>query len=94
MLLAAAAFLYSPILLGRVWLTSSKLLRNPFNWTTTFGALGALSFMVSDSYLSLNRFYTPLPYHQEVVMVTYYLAQAAVTLTILYQPASNVKKTK
>lgn len=62
-----------------------------------FGAIGAMSFMVSDSYLSLNRFYSTLPYHQEIVMITYYLAQACVTLTILYQPSrgsKNNKKTK
>lgn len=93
-LLAAGVLLYSPILLGRVWLACSKLLRNSFNGTTVFGAIGAISFMVSDSYLSLNRFYATLPYHQEIVMFTYYLAQAAVTLTVLYQPTNSNKKTK
>lgn len=53
--------------------------------------------MVSDSVLSLNRFYTVLPYHQEIVMVTYYLAQFAVALTIFgsgVEPAisKNAKK--
>jgi len=93
LLLATAVSLYSPILLGRVWLTCSKL-NNSYNWTTVWGAIGALSFIISDSYLSLNRFYTRLPYHQEIVMITYYLAQAAVTLTILGQPKSSNKKRK
>ncbi|KAJ6641687.1 Lysoplasmalogenase-like protein TMEM86A [Pseudolycoriella hygida] len=93
-LLAASVFLYSPILFGRVWLTWSKLFRNSPNWTTIFGAIGSFAFLVSDSYLSLNRFYVPLPYHQEIVMLTYYLAQSAVALTVLYQPTDKIKKRK
>lgn len=92
--LAAAVFLYSPILLGRVWLACSKFLRHPGNSTNALGAISALSFLVSDSYLSLNRFYTTLPYHQEVVMVTYYLAQATVAFTVLNQPKRGNKKIK
>lgn len=92
--LAAAIFLYSPILLGRVWLAWSKLFKNPSSMAVILNAIGTLSFLASDSYLSLNRFYTTLPYHQEIVMVTYYLAQAATTLTLLYQPKRENKKKK
>lgn len=72
----------------------SKLMRKSSNCSTVWEAVAALSFIVSDSYLSLNRFYAPLPYHQEIVMITYYFAQAAVTLTILYQPTDKIKKRK
>ncbi|XP_037044280.1 lysoplasmalogenase-like [Bradysia coprophila] len=92
--LAAAVFLYSPILLGRVWLACSKFLRHPGNSTNALESIAALSFMVSDSYLSLNRFYSVLPYHQEIVMFTYYLAQAAVTFTVLNESKRGNKKSK
>lgn len=37
--------------------------------------LGALLFVLSDSLLALNRFYTPLPYAGILIMLTYGLAQ-------------------
>lgn len=52
-------------------------------WINFWGFIAPLSFMVSDSVLSINKFYSTIPYHQEIVMVTYYAAQFAVALTIL-----------
>ena len=45
--------------------------------------LGALSFMLSDSILALNKFYQTLPWSNISIMTTYALAQYLIVLGIL-----------
>jgi len=47
--------------------------------------LGALLFMLSDSILALNKFYTPLPFSSIGIIVTYSLAQYFIIIGILKQ---------
>ena len=49
----------------------------------TMGALGTLSFLVSDSVLSVNRFARPFAGAHAVVMVTYYAAQMLIARAML-----------
>ncbi|RXM96737.1 Lysoplasmalogenase-like protein TMEM86A [Acipenser ruthenus] len=46
-----------------------------------FAATGGVSFMVSDTALAIDKFCTPLPYAEAVIMGTYYLAQILLTLS-------------
>ncbi|MGE7691667.1 lysoplasmalogenase [Lysinibacillus sp. NPDC097214] len=50
---------------------------------STFATIGALLFISSDSYLSINKFVMPLPFSHEVIMLTYYGAQILIALSIL-----------
>jgi len=43
----------------------------PFRWTV----VGALLFIVSDSFIAINKFVTPLPMAGFLIMSTYYAAQ-------------------
>jgi uncharacterized membrane protein YhhN len=45
--------------------------------------LGAVSFVVSDSLLAINKFHEPLPYASLLIMATYLLAQFCITLGVL-----------
>lgn len=56
----------------RYGFTSSKSF-----WLMT---LGALSFMLSDSLLAINKFFQPLPNAGLSIMITYMLAQCFITL--------------
>lgn len=47
--------------------------------------LGAILFLVSDSLLSLNLFYKPIPFANFMIMLTYALAQFFIVLGILKQ---------
>lgn len=47
--------------------------------------LGAILFLVSDSLLSLNMFYKPIPFANILVMLTYGFAQFFIVLGILKQ---------
>jgi len=42
--------------------------------------MGALLFILSDSLIAINRFLTPVPLSDLLVMITYYLAQFLITL--------------
>jgi alkenylglycerophosphocholine hydrolase len=54
-------------------------------------AIGAVSFLVSDGVLAVNRFARPFRGAHAVVMVTYYLAQTLIARSALYQvPGSNI----
>lgn len=48
-----------------------------------FATFGALLFILSDSYLAINKFVMPLPFSHEVIMLTYYGAQILIALSIL-----------
>jgi uncharacterized membrane protein YhhN len=47
---------------------------------------GALSFILSDSLLAINKFYYPLPYEKIWVLSTYYLAQVLFAYSIRSLP--------
>jgi alkenylglycerophosphocholine/alkenylglycerophosphoethanolamine hydrolase len=49
--------------------------------STALGALGAVSFMVSDGCLSYGMFVYNFPHVTHVVMVTYYLAQLLIAFS-------------
>jgi uncharacterized membrane protein YhhN len=49
----------------------------------TAGAIGAVTFMVSDSVLAVNRFAHPFGGAHAVVMVTYYAAQMLIARSAL-----------
>nr|WP_139242049.1 lysoplasmalogenase [Aquimarina spongiae] len=50
-----------------------------------FVLMGALVFMLSDSLLAVNMFYTSLPYSHIWIMSTYALAQLLIVYGIIYQ---------
>ncbi|MCP4411368.1 MAG: lysoplasmalogenase [Gammaproteobacteria bacterium] len=39
--------------------------------------IGGISFIISDSIIGINRFYTPIPHSHLLIMPTYYFAQFA-----------------
>lgn len=44
--------------------------------------IGALLFIISDSFLAIDRFIEPLPYRDALVMITYYTAQLFIAKSI------------
>ena len=70
-------------------LARAATLRTPGAWCV---ALGALSFMVSDSVLALNKFVAPVPASALWILGTYYLAQWLIVhglLQALHRPYQN-----
>jgi len=50
---------------------------------STLATIGAMLFIASDSYLSIDKFVMPLPFSHEFIMLTYYSAQILIALSIL-----------
>jgi uncharacterized membrane protein YhhN len=64
--------------------TTAYLRRDNVNMLSySFVFLGALFFMASDSILALNKFYTPIPWSNISIMLTYAIAQYLIVLGIL-----------
>jgi len=52
--------------------------------------LGALTFVASDSILSLSIFKTPLPFSAQLVMLTYYAAQFLIIFGVIDSQNNNI----
>lgn len=72
--LAIAVFAYISVILTMGWLS--------FRTGTLFAKIGAISFIVSDSVLAINKFILDVPYSHQLIMFTYYGAQIFITLSI------------
>jgi uncharacterized membrane protein YhhN len=79
--LLIAITLYTPLLKGMIWRAIARANFNDIDWPKVFGALGAISFGLSDSSLALNKYWKSLPYAQAIIMTTYYGAQFGIALS-------------
>ena len=50
------------------------------------GAIGALTFVCSDTVLAMNRFVGPVSYADTIIMMTYYLGQFNIALSSVSRP--------
>jgi len=80
--LAKGVPIYASLLLGMAWRANARV-ENTTNLPKLLGAVGAIFFLISDSFLSFNMFYSPIKHSDLVVISTYYIAQLGITLTVL-----------
>lgn len=67
-------------------LTSTMRKDNVSNKSYNLVFLGAFFFVISDSFLAINKFYQPVPLSKIIIMSTYSLAQYLIVLGLLKQP--------
>jgi len=60
----------------------TSLHRSRLNYTVI---AGAIAFVISDSVLALNKFYSPFPWARYAIMATYYLAQYLIVTGVLQE---------
>jgi uncharacterized membrane protein YhhN len=72
--LAIAVFAYISVILTMGWMS--------FKTGSLFAKIGALSFIVSDSILAINKFILDVPFAHQLIMFTYYGAQIFIALSI------------
>ena len=60
----------------------TSLHRSRLNFTVI---AGAIAFVISDSVLALNKFYSPFPWARYAIMATYYLAQYLIVTGVLQE---------
>ena len=89
MVLLVAIGVYATALFG---LFASTLFRKPKSKVSAqLIIIGGTFFLLSDSFLAINRFVFPLPYAPLWVMTTYTLAQALIMKGSLIRNTSNTK---
>ncbi len=62
----------------------TSLHRSRLNFTVI---AGAIAFVISDSVLALNKFYSPFPWARYAIMATYYLGQYLIVTGVLQEQA-------
>ena len=67
-------------------LTSTMRKDNVSNKSYNLVFIGAIFFVISDSFLAINKFYQPVPLSKIIIMSTYSLAQYLIVLGLLKQP--------
>lgn len=77
LLIPVVAYMSVLLLMGMSTVLSRK--------TNAWLVLGGLSFVISDSIIGLNKFYSPIPDAHLLIMVTYYFAQFALFKGVFYQ---------
>ena len=75
---------YMLVILSMV-LTSTMRKDNVSNQSYYLVFLGAIFFVISDSFLAINKFYQPVPLSKIIIMSTYSLAQYLIVLGLLKQ---------
>ncbi|XP_017778608.1 PREDICTED: lysoplasmalogenase-like protein TMEM86A isoform X2 [Nicrophorus vespilloides] len=82
--------IYSIILNTMMWRAVSRMNNGkPITSTKILTAIGAVCFVVSDLIIGLDRFKFKIPYDQELIMSTYYVAQFGIALSILDEGAND-----
>jgi len=76
--------IYMLVILTMV-LTSTMRKDNVSNQSYNLVFLGAIFFVISDSFLAINKFYQPVPLSKIIIMSTYSLAQYLIVLGLLKQ---------
>lgn len=84
--LKVAVPIYMLLLLSMLWRAVSRLYNSgshEWSWTKKCCTIGALFFVISDSILSFDLFVCDIPYAHPLVMITYYVAQLGIALSVI-----------
>ncbi|KAL5285439.1 TMEM86A.2 family protein [Megaselia abdita] len=74
--------IYAFLLTSMVWRSVVQASTKP-NFFNILCAFGSFMFAVSDGFIAIDKFYTPIPHARYYIMTTYYFAQCAITLSIV-----------
>ncbi|XP_065084802.1 lysoplasmalogenase TMEM86A [Ochlerotatus camptorhynchus] len=84
--------IYGILLLTMCWRSLARIdsAKNILRMTC---GVGSILFMISDSIIAIDKFYTPIRNAQVAIMVTYYVAQFGIALSVIEQsgPAKTAK---
>ena len=83
--------IYVTLLMTMAW----RVVARASNGLTEFlSAIGAIIFVISDGFIAVNLFYTPLSNAQFLIMSTYYTAQFLIALSGAKQEAMEKMKSE
>ncbi|XP_053686428.1 lysoplasmalogenase-like protein TMEM86A [Sabethes cyaneus] len=84
--------IYGILLLTMCWRSWARIdcVKNILRMTC---GIGSALFVISDSIIAFDKFYTPLSNAQTAIMVTYYAAQFGIALSVVEQSLDSTKTT-
>jgi alkenylglycerophosphocholine hydrolase len=85
--------IYMTLLLTMAWRANARL-QSSKNLPKLLAGLGGLFFVISDGLIGFDKFYTPIKYSKVFIMITYYIAQLGITLSVLDHEIVPVKMSK
>lgn len=76
---------YNILLMTMVWRAMARVqfFEDLWTWTKLCSCAGGIVFALSDSFIALHQFVTPIAYSQVLIMVTYYAAQLGIALSVV-----------
>ncbi|XP_051168920.1 lysoplasmalogenase-like protein TMEM86A [Leptopilina boulardi] len=60
-----------------------------WTWTKLCSCVGSICFLMSDTLLGFNYFYSPIPYSRISIMLSYYAAQLGIALSAIESKDNN-----
>lgn len=82
--------MYMTLLISMMWRANARA-SGIKNLPRRLAAIGSISFVISDTVLAFDKFYTPIMYAKLIFMITYYTAQFGITMSILDPEIANKK---
>ncbi|XP_058063628.1 lysoplasmalogenase-like protein TMEM86A [Anopheles bellator] len=73
--------MYAVLLLTMCWRSLARI-QTPNNLLQLACGISSILFVLSDGIIAFDKFYTPIYSAQTYIMITYYIAQAGITLSI------------
>ena len=86
--------LYMLLLVTMIWRSLARALHSNSNLPQYIGALGSLSFGVSDLVLCFHTFITTVPNGNFIILITYYFAQFGIAISVLNWKSNSKNKQK
>lgn len=82
--MTVAIAVYTAVIGAMAWRALARFnLKGDIPWRKIFAAVGALSFVASDTILAVNKFMWRFPCDKEVIMLPYYIAQMGIAMSVI-----------
>lgn len=93
-ILIGCGLIYSLLICTMFWRSVSRVqfFDDLWTWTKLCSCFGATLFVISDTVLAFDHFQAPIPYGQPIIMLTYYLAQLGISLSVVDSHVEDVNK--
>lgn len=77
--------IYNALICTMAWcaFVRTKMSEGLWTWPKLYAFAGAIIFVLSDLTIVFDRFRSPVPYAQTIIMATYYIAQFGIALSIV-----------
>ncbi|XP_006812234.1 lysoplasmalogenase TMEM86A-like [Saccoglossus kowalevskii] len=85
---------YVVLIYFMAWRALARFQLKRWTWGQMFCALGAVSFIISDFVIAVDKFRHEIPHRHLIVVVTYFIAQYGITMAITDYPSKPRTKKK